>query len=129
MLEAITTKLNEFQQKIKVDKLKAIEKEGIATVVGAASGAVAVEAVGFAFAFPPAGAVMAAGYAGTFLVGSFATVASYMARLDYVELEVQLTELQDKMYKYKGQVAAGKTKINKILMKSNCTERPRNNRG
>ena len=129
MLEAITKKLSEFLQKIKVDKLKAIENEGNATVFGAASGTVTVGAAVAVFAFPPAGAVMAVGYGGTFLVGTFATVVKYMARLNFVELKKQLAELQDKTYKYKDQVADGKTKVRKILLKSYRTERPRDNQG
>ena len=129
MLEAITKKLSVFLQKIKFDKLKAIENEDKATVFGAASGTVAVGAAVAVFAFPPAGAVMAVGYGGTLLVGTFATVAKYMARLNFVELKKQLAELKDKTYKYKGQVADGTMKISKMLMQSYRKKRSQNNRG
>ena len=109
--------------------MKAIENEGKATVFGAASGTVAVGAAVAVFAFPLAGAVMAVGYGGTFLVGTFATVVKYMARLNFVELKKQLAELKDKTYKYKGQVADGTMKISKMLMQSYRKKRSQNNRG
>ena len=129
MLEAITVKLNEFLQVIMVDNLKAKQNEGIAIAVGATSVAVAAGSAVAAIVYPPAGAVMAVGYAGSFLVSYYTAVTSYNTKTGFVELTKQLTELQDKTYKYKDQVAAGKTKINKILMKQDRMERPLNNRG
>lgn len=122
-LKEIREKLEDFLEKVRIDKRKNIEEQSRAVLFGIVSAAVAIGSAVKAVAFPPAGVVMVICYFAV-IVGLGTAYANYTKRSELVENENELEELQDKIYKFKGQIAEGESKVKSILMESYRTVGP-----